>query len=183
MNKLPIQARRIGNPLRRFWRSVVMVSLALGLSACVTLTDFQNMTAPERARLVCQTDSEIMALSSNLRQTRNQIAEANGAIRQGYRSMRICERRNVQTSSTTTCETIKEDNVERVVCEEEVEYEKKRDCRDLITPVDVYQEQIKIERLTQLASRAQAELGKRTQSCFSEVLPLSPQEAYLRYRQ
>lgn len=182
MNKLPIQARHIGNPLRRFWRSVVMVSLALGLSACVTLTDFQNMTAPERARLVCQTDSEIMALSSNLRQTRNQIAEANGAIRQGYRSMRICERRNVQTSSTTTCETIKEDNVERVVCEEEVEYEKKRDCRDLITPVDVYQEQIKIERWTQLASRAQTELDKRTQSCFSEVLGLSAEEAYLRYR-
>jgi hypothetical protein len=29
----------------------------------------------------------------------------------------------------------------------------------------------------------QTELDQRTQSCFSEVLPLSPQEAYLRYRQ
>lgn len=168
---------------RHGWRRLLLGGLTLSLSACVSLAEFENMSAPDRARLVCQSDARVIALKNNLRQTQNQIREANEAIRQGYRSLRVCERRNVQTGSTTTCETIKEDNVERVVCEEEVEYEKKRDCRELITPIDVYQEQINIERWNRLAMREQTELDQRMQRCFSEVLPLSPQEAYLRYRQ
>ncbi|HEY7905865.1 MAG TPA: hypothetical protein VIC53_02975, partial [Wenzhouxiangella sp.] len=127
--------------MSRFTQMLLSGLAVLVLSACTSLQDFEAMSPHERATAVCQRQGDVRQYQANISRHERLIWSAQQAISKGHRKEQVCEQRQVETGSTTSCESMDEGNSTRVVCKEKKEYTKQRVCFDRQVPVDVALEQ------------------------------------------
>lgn len=157
--------------------SIVLLGL-LAVAGCVTLQDFEDMSAEERAIKVCDQRTDLKALRNDSYTLEQAIADSSQALRRGYRVLSECQDYEVQTGTRTECKTL-EYGVE---CEERVLFETRQRCTDTRVPINaalersnlsVWQEELEITRAT---------LARETQACFDHVVSLTAEEAFRLYR-
>lgn len=156
-------------------------SLLTGCALTMSLSDFEAMSAAERATLVCQRQSQVRHHQSEINRYQFLISSARQAISQGHRTDKQCERREIETGGITSCRTINTNRGQEVICEEKKEYETKRSCRDVRIPVDVALEQSNISAWSAELGQAQSRHDQIHRACFNDVVTLNAAEAYRRY--
>lgn len=157
--------------------SIVLLCL-LALSGCVTLQDFENMSAEERATRVCDNRGDLQALRSNAHELEQTIAMANQALRRGYRVFSECEEYEVQTGTRTECKTLDYG----VECEEQILWETRQRCSDTRVPINAVSERANIVVWEGELDVTRATLARDYQACFNYVLGLTAEEAFRLYR-
>lgn len=161
---------------------ILLCSLALlTLSACTSLRDFEVMSAHERATVVCQRQGDVRQYQANISRHERLIWSAQQAISQGRRQEQVCEQRQVETGSTTSCESIDQGNSTRLVCKEKKEYTKQRVCFDRQVPVDVALEQSNMNIWREILNTNRANHARAFQACYDSVVTMNATQAYLRY--
>jgi len=150
----------------------------LTLTACVTVQDFRNMTADERAVKVCDQRSDIKALQTDVLSLEQSMASSSQALRRGYHVFTDCEEYEVQTGTRTECKTLDYG----VECEERILWETRSRCSDTPVPVDAALERSNLNVWQEELAATRAILDSEYQDCFDLVLELTPEEAYQRYR-
>lgn len=164
-------------------RLAVALASVVGLSACASsLQDFQAMSPEERATVVCQRQADVVSYQGDIQRWQNQIRDAQRALQAGVRKERQCQWTKVRTGSTTTCETVKDGNTERVVCEQEEQFKNQQQCREVLFPINVQVERANIDAWRASVAQAQGARTRSFDSCYRAVLPMSAEQAYERYR-
>jgi|GEM_PF-2240247 len=157
--------------------SIVLLGL-LAITGCVTLQDFHNMSAEERAVKVCDQRADLKALRKDTYNLEQAIADSSQALRRGYRVLSECEEYEVQTGTRTECKTL-EYGVE---CEERILWETRHRCTDMRVPIDAALERSNLSVWQEELEVARATLARETQACFDHVVTLTAEEAFRLYR-
>ena len=150
----------------------------LALTGCVTLQDFHNMSAEERAVKVCDQRADLKALRNDIYSLEQAIANSSQALRRGYRVLSECEEYEVQTGTRTECKTL-EYGVE---CEERILWETRHRCTDTRVPIDAALERSNVQVWQQELEVTRATLAYESQACFNHVVGLTAEEAFQLYR-
>jgi len=150
----------------------------LALTGCVTLQDFHNMSAEERAVKVCDQRADLKALRNDIYSLEQAIANSSQALRRGYRVLSECEEYEVQTGTRTECKTL-EYGVE---CEEKILFETRQRCSDTRVPINAVSERANIVVWEGELELTRATFAREHQACFAHVVTLTAEEAFRLYR-
>lgn len=148
------------------------------LSGCVSLSDFQTMSAHERAFTVCELDYEVRSIRREIAALDGSIQDAEMALGRGYRVHEQCREVEVYGNATQVCEQ----RGPRTVCTEHRPVHTRTECLETPVSLNLALEKENIQIWSQSKTALQKREKSLYQACYDRVYPLSPEQAYLLYR-
>lgn len=167
-----------------FTRSVGLALLAIIclLPACASVESFRKMTPAQRAREVCTRIDAYTQLDSDEREHTRKAAEIRQVLDRGYRLHESCRTVEASKAPEIVCPSSASRSGD-TRCSKEQNGKYKRICRDIPVPIDGALEKEKLaEHETQARARA-VEKNQLYQRCYTQVLPMSAEQAYDYYKQ
>lgn len=164
------------------FRTGILLMLALWLSACASVESFRKMTPAQRAREVCTGIDSYTALEREEREHARKAAEIRQVLDRGYRLHESCRTVEASKAPEIVCPSSASRSGD-TRCSKEQNGKYKRICRDIPVPIDGALEKEKLaDHETQARARA-TEKNQLYQRCYTQVLPMSAEQAYDYYKQ
>ena len=160
-----------------YHRAIVLA--VVFLSGCVTLEDFQEMSASQRANLVCSGSNYAGRFDSRIRNLQNDISETRNALRLGYRIHKSCKYEKVPKQGAEYCTTVFDIITE---CESTTEYTREKVCEDIPVSIDGDFEKSKLEDYSNELTSVRTKRLDVYNDCYSSVITLTPGQAYQLYQ-
>lgn len=164
------------------FRTGILIILALWLSACASVESFRKMTPAQRARAVCTGIDSYTVLEREEREHARKAAEIRQVLDRGYRLHESCRTVEASKAPEIVCPSCASRSGD-TRCSKEQNGKYKRICRDIPVPIDGALEK---EKLADHETQARARAMEKTQlyqRCYTQVLPMSAEQAYDYYKQ
>ncbi len=176
----PLPLQRPAVTPRRAARWAAWGVLAVTLAGCTTLEDFQKMSPAQRAQKVCSQQAE--PLDRQIRELRNAVADVNAAMAAGYRLHRSCQDVERFGPKQVTCTTTNNGPASTTRCTEFRPRRLETVCVDQPVAISFELERDKLNSYTAQLTGAEGQRNTVYGACFQEVVRLSPEEAFARFR-
>ena len=164
------------------FRTGILLILALWLSACASVESFRKMTPAQRAREVCTGIDAYTQLDSDAREHARKAAEIRQVLDRGYRLHESCRTVEASKAPEIVCPSSASRSGD-TRCSKEQNGKYKRICRDIPVPIDGALEKEKLAEHDAQARARATEKNQLYQRCYTQVLPMSAEQAYDYYKQ
>lgn len=164
------------------FRTGILIILALWLSACASVESFRKMTPAQRAREVCTGIDSYTALEREEREHARKAAEIRQVLDRGYRLHESCRTVEASKAPEIVCPSSASRSGD-TRCSKEQNGKYKRICRDIPVPIDGALEKEKLAEHDAQARARATEKNQLYQRCYTQVLPMSAEQAYDYYKQ
>ncbi len=164
------------------FRTGILLMLALWLSACASVESFRKMTPAQRAREVCTGIDSYTALEREEREHARKAAEIRQVLDRGYRLHESCRTVEASKAPEIVCPSSASRSGD-ARCSKEQNGKYKRICRDIPVPIDGALEKEKLAEHDAQARARATEKNQLYQRCYTQVLPMSAEQAYDYYKQ
>lgn len=164
------------------FRTGILLILALWLSACASVESFRKMTPAQRAREVCAGIDAYTQLDSDEREHARKAAEIRQVLDRGYRLHESCRTVEASKAPEIVCPSSASRSGD-TRCSKEQNGKYKRICRDIPVPIDGALEKEKLAEHDAQARARATEKNQLYQRCYTQVLPMSAEQAYDYYKQ
>lgn len=164
------------------FRTGILIILALWLSACASVESFRKMTPAQRAREVCTGIDAYTQLDSDEREHTRKAAEIRQVLDRGYRLHESCRTVEASKAPEIVCPSSASRSGD-TRCSKEQNGKYKRICRDIPVPIDGALEKEKLAEHDAQARARATEKNQLYQRCYTQVLPMSAEQAYDYYKQ
>lgn len=164
------------------FRTGILIILALWLSACASVESFRKMTPAQRAREVCTGIDAYTQLDSDAREHARKAAEIRQVLDRGYRLHESCRTVEASKAPEIVCPSSASRSGD-TRCSKEQNGKYKRICRDIPVPIDGALEKEKLAEHDAQARARATEKNQLYQRCYTQVLPMSAEQAYDYYKQ
>ena len=164
------------------FRTGILLMLALWLSACASVESFRKMTPAQRAREVCTGIDAYTQLDSDEREHARKAAEIRQVLDRGYRLHESCRTVEASKAPEIVCPSSTSRSGD-TRCSKEQNGKYKRICRDIPVPIDGALEKEKLAEHDAQARARATEKNQLYQRCYTQVLPMSAEQAYDYYKQ
>lgn len=142
------------------------------ISSCTSLSDFEGMTAEQRATKVC--NKRYKDEANQLSQYKQKITDQRSVLSAGYRLMEQCETKYVTTG--TSCR----EYFGTLKCSDDIE--EKKICRNIPIQIDYEYEQKRLTSIESAYSEYRQKLKTAYQGCYTSIVPLSASQAFSHYK-
>ncbi|WP_157288207.1 hypothetical protein [Uliginosibacterium gangwonense] len=156
----------------------ITICLLLVLTSCVTLDDFKQMSAQQRAETVCSKQQVLRNIDSKIAALQNSIDGSRNALARGYRVPRECHEIEIPGDTKITNCTKTENQVQ---CVETRPKRYKTECTETPVAMDSAQEKENIRGWSAEIDSLRFQRKDKYQQCYNQIYPLSPEEAYKYY--
>ncbi len=152
--------------------------LSVLLTGCASIDDFRKMTPDERARTVCEADSNLRQLHKEKDALTQAIQSSQEALSRGYKLHRECKDVEVYGDVTTVCKDVSKN---KTVCKEHRPVSTKTECKDIPVTIDSGLEKENIRIWTKNRTQLDKKIRNDWSACYSRVVKMTPEQAYELY--
>ncbi len=154
-----------------------LVVAVLLLSGCTTVSDFQKMSAHERADTVCKRQKDLQSIGNQIPSLQSGIRDSQSALARGYRVHVQCRKVLVYGTASVTCNRYGS----QVTCNETRPESYETQCTETPVSINPELEQKNISNWSQSIESLNAQWKEKFQKCYQFIHPLSPEQAYKHY--
>ena len=156
-------------------RSLVIATLLL--CGCTTVSDFQKMSAHERAVAVCKRQKDLQSIANQISNLQSGINDSQSALARGYRVHQQCRQVEVYGNASVNCYKIGF----QVQCDETRPKSYETRCTETPVSINPELEKENIRNWSQSVESLKAQAKEKGQKCYQFIYPLSPEQAYKYY--
>ncbi len=163
--------------------SYPVVLIASLLSGCVSLDDFKQMDASQRAEYVCNRDHAVEYHERKISTFENKIDDISAALDRGYRVHKSCETISFEVPDKIICKNIEKGNKTYQECYNRTKHSYEQVCSETPVPIAVELEKENLHKYEHLLEDSVEERDANFEYCYSDVRLMSAEQAYYRYKQ
>jgi hypothetical protein len=156
-------------------RSPIIATLLL--CGCTTVSDFQKMSAHERAVAVCDRQKVIRDIADQISSLQSRIRDSQMALARGYRVHQQCFKVEVYGNASVKCNRFGS----QVICEESRPKSYETRCTETPVSINPELERQNIRDLSQSVESLDAQMKEKYRNCYQFIYPLTPEQAYKYY--
>ena len=157
-------------------RSPLIIATLL-LCGCTTVSDFQKMSAHERAVAVCKRQKDLQSIANQISNLQSGINDSQSALARGYRVHQQCRQVEVYGNASVTCNRFGS----QVTCNETRQKSYETRCTETPVSINPELEKENIRNWSQSVESLRAQAKEKAQKCYQFIYPLSPEQAYKYY--
>lgn len=161
---------------------ILLILLSLIVSGCVSLDDFKNMSALERANYICPRNGAVKKYRSLANDYEAMIVEQSKLISKGYKVHKSCQNVEVKKQGSATCKSDGSGQNLTTTCDTPTHTSYQEICMEIPVPINIAYEREQLEIFIELNRNAENKAEEILQKCYEQVYQMSAEQAYEYYR-